>query len=348
MKLQISGCLILAMIVISLAQSTDEETLRNYQGDATQEIFSLFQKVYNKNYTSDRETNQRYEIFQFNIEKINDVNSQNLNYKFGITEYADLTAEEFAQGFLVASEQKKKFLTGSVRLLQDKGVTQDTRPFRRLQLFSPVDWRNNLQPPRDQGRCDSSWAFVTATVVEGAVNKKYSTNDYLSVQELIDCERRNKGCRAGDVNYSLDYVQQNGLSLEAEYPYKSKQTKCKSNPEDTKHKISSYFYCSNYDPNSACSESIAYDILSNGPSIGGIDGSELQLYQSGIFDGNCTSDNHMVVTVGFGSENGQDFWIVRNSWGPKWGENGYIRVARNDANNYSCFVANESWTVIAQ
>lgn len=339
--------LTLTLIANSFSQSTDEETLRNYQGEATQDIFALFQNVYKKIYNSDKETNQRYEIFQFNVEKINNVNSQNLNYKFGITQFTDMTPEEFQQRYLVSPQQKKNFITSSVRLLKDKGVPQETRLFRRLQLFSPVDWSNILQPPRDQGKCQSSWAFVTATAVEGAVNKKYSTNDYLSVQELIDCEKKNRGCTAGDINYSLDYVQQNGLSLDSDYPYKAKQSKCSIPSDDRKYKISSYFYCSNNDANSACSESIVYDNLSNGPSIGGLDGSRLQLYQSGIFDGNCTKDSHMIVTVGFGSENGQDFWIVRNSWGADWGENGYIRVARNDSNNHSCFVANESWTAIA-
>jgi hypothetical protein len=339
---------VIVMLKTLILAHTDVETLKNYNGEATEEIFSLFQKVFNKNYQTADESNLRFQIFKFNLEKINDVNSQNLNYKLGINQFADMTPEEFAITYLLDPQEKKNHITDAVRSLKNKGIPEEFGILRLLQSYYPIDWRKSLQLPRDQGQCKSSYAIATTTIVEGALSKNYNINDYISTQELLDCERRNKGCRAGTLNYSVDYVLKNGLSLDKDYPYQAKQLKCRIPSDALKFNIASFSYCSNYDTSKNCSESIVYDHLAKGPTAVGIDGSFLQLYKSGIFDANCTHDNHFVVAVGYATENGQDYWIVRNSWGADWGENGHVRVARNRNNKNSCFVANESWTVNAQ
>ena len=91
---------------------------------------------------------------------------------------------------------------------------------------------------------------------------------------------------------------------------------------------------------------MVYNFLKTGPLSISIDISLLQFYKSGIFNGPCTSDGHGVILVGYGIEYGKQFWLVRNSWGPDWGEKGYIRVARNESNRNSCFVTNEAFGIL--
>jgi C1A family cysteine protease len=96
-----------------------------------------------------------------------------------------------------------------------------------------------------------------------------------------------------------------------------------------------------------CTEDIVYSYLKQGALIINIDGSAIQLYASGIITETCSSKNQGAILVGYGIDptSGQEFWKVRNSWGSSWGEDGYIRVARNPENNDSCFITKDSYLV---
>ena len=86
--------------------------------------------------------------------------------------------------------------------------------------------------------------------------------------------------------------------------------------------------------------------MARGATATAIDGNILNYYKSGVFDANCSEDNHAVILVGYGiSELGTEYFKIRNSWGTDWGESGYIRIARNESNNKSCFITNESFTI---
>ena len=82
--------------------------------------------------------------------------------------------------------------------------------------------------------------------------------------------------------------------------------------------------------------------MARGPLSIGIDGTAMRSYINGIFSGRCSKYNHAVVAVGYGTLGSQSYWIVRNSWGPSWGEKGYLRVLLDSANENSCFIENEA------
>ena len=64
------------------------------------------------------------------------------------------------------------------------------------------------------------------------------------------------------------------------------------------------------------------------------DQKDFQLYTSGVFTGTCgTKLDHGVLIAGYGIEDGEKYWLVKNSWGTSWGENGYIKIGRNDETN---------------
>lgn len=147
--------------------------------------------------------------------------------------------------------------------------------------------------------------------------------DLLSEQQLVDCSKENHGCSGGLASKAFDYIQMHGIETEADYPYTAKNGVCKYDDTKAKVKVSSY--------SEAHDEKLILDLVGNkGPTAVSIDGTHIQNYESGVFDSTaCTmTTNHAVLVVGYDNEKGKDFWLVKNSWGPNWGEKGYIKMVR--------------------
>lgn len=129
-------------------------------------------------------------------------------------------------------------------------------------------------------------------------------------------------------------------------PTRPKKKACAVPSKATRIKIGDFSFCSNYLKNIyTCTQGKLITGLLNGPSSIGIDGKAIKLYKSGVYTGSCKEDNHAVILVGYGVEGSQEYFKIRNSWGTSWGENGYIKIARNPTNNNSCFTQNESYAV---
>lgn len=159
----------------------------------------------------------------------------------------------------------------------------------------------------------------------------------LSEQELVSCVPTNKGCGGGLMDPSFEWVIMNGgINTESGYPYASAnggRGVCNLWRMMKKAvKIDSYVDVTPHDENSLLC-AVAQQPVSVAVNAGGYD---FQLYAGGVFHGGCSSDpeevDHAVLVVGYGSENGKDYWIVKNSWGKEWGLDGYIHIARNTGN----------------
>ncbi|GJS22413.1 cysteine protease XCP2, partial [Tanacetum coccineum] len=185
-------------------------------------------------------------------------------------------------------------------------------------LPKSLDWRKKgaVAPVKNQGSCGSCWAFSTVAAVEG-INQIVTGNlTELSEQELIDCDTSfNNGCNGGLMDYAFSFIVKNGgLHKEEEYPYIMSEGTC-----DEKKPIS-----------------VAIDAS----------GRDFQFYSGGVFDGHCGTDlDDGVAVVGYGTSKGVDYVTVRNSWGPKWGEKGYIRM-REILVKVKEFVASIRWLLI--
>jgi C1A family cysteine protease len=204
-----------------------------------------------------------------------------------------------------------------------------------------VDWRKKgvVTDIKDQGQCGSCWAFSAVQGVESADAIK--TGKLLSYSEsnLVDCVAHCRGCNGGSMYIALLWVldKQGGkMMLESDYPYHPVQGSCRF---DASKGVGSL---SDIRPVKTDSEEdLAQKCAQYGPVSVAIDASHtsFQLYKGGIYDEpECSSKvlDHGVGCVGYGSENGQGFWFVKNSWGVKWGENGYIRMIRK---NNQCGIA---------
>ncbi|KAK9165814.1 hypothetical protein Scep_001005 [Stephania cephalantha] len=278
-----------------------------------------------KAYNALGEKEMRFEVFKDNLRFVDEHNSVgNRSYEVGLNKFADLTSEEFRRMYLgLKREQSSAILRGmSYRYAVEAGE----------KLPDSVDWREKgaVVPVKDQAQCGSCWAFSTVAAVEGI--NKIVTGDLISLseQELVDCDRlENQGCNGGVMDNAFKFIIKNGgIDTEQDYPYNAKDGKCDQNRKNSHIVSIDGFEDVPTNNEMALQKAVAHQPVSVAIEAGG---REFQLYKSGVFTGQCgTNLDHGVVAVGYGTDDsGVDYWIVRNSWGPNWGENGYIKMQRN-------------------
>ncbi|XP_071374563.1 cathepsin L.1 [Centroberyx affinis] len=260
------------------------------------------------------------------------------SYRLGMTFFADMENEEYkrliSQGCLGAFNASQP-RSGSAFLRLPQGAD----------LPDTVDWRDKgyVTDVKDQKDCGSCWAFSTTGSLEGQTFRKTGKLVSLSEQQLVDCSGRfgNMGCMGGLMDQAFKYIKANGgVDTEDSYPYEAQDGQCRFNPNTIGATCTGYVDVTSGDE-SALQEAVA----TVGPVSVAIDASHssFQLYESGVYDEpDCSSSelDHGVLAVGYGSDNGQDYWLVKNSWGLSWGNKGYITMSRNKQNQ--CGIATAS------
>ncbi|KAJ7546186.1 hypothetical protein O6H91_08G029200 [Diphasiastrum complanatum] len=280
-------------------------------------------KVYDNGLATEK--NRRFQIFKENLRIIHAHNLGNHSYWLGLNKFSDMTHEEF-QAKLTGLKVDKAVAMGR----KDYSFFQDNQADLKA-IPSSLDWRQKgaVTPVKDQGSCGGCWAFSATGSVEGI--NKIVTGNLISVseQELIDCDTRmDHGCEGGLMQNAFDFIVRNrGIDSEDDYPYKGSQGPC-----DRSKQNSRVVTIDGYKEVAANSDNALLQAVANQPVSVAIEaaGSAFQLYAGGVFTGSCgTQVNHGVLIVGYGTDGGLDYWIVKNSWGPAWGESGYIRMQRN-------------------
>ena len=177
------------------------------------------------------------------------------------------------------------------------------------------------------------WAFSAVAATEGITKLSTGKLISLSEQELVDCDTKgvDQGCEGGLMDDAFKFILQNkGLAAEAIYPYEGVDGTCNAKAEGN-HATS----IKGYEDVPANSESALLKAVANQPVSVAIEASgfEFQFYSGGVFTGSCgTNLDHGVTAVGYGvSDDGTKYWLVKNSWGVKWGDKGYIRMQRDVA-----------------
>jgi len=298
--------------------------------DVVRSKFVQYMAQFGKNYLTVEEFNARKEIFEVAENFIASHNST--SFTVGHNKFSDMTDEEKAKMRGRNQDSQMRKFTANYSTLDVESIPES------------IDWRtlgavNEIQ---DQGRCGSCWAFSSCASLEGA--HFIATGELLkfSEQSLVDCAKfkwGNLGCGGGLEQNSFTYWESNDAILEADYPYTAKNGDCvyDSTPK-TNIEVITYTDVPEQDA-SGIKAAIAQQPISVAIEA---DKLVFQLYTSGIFDStSCgTSLDHAVALVGYGTENGQEYFILRNSWGTSWGESGYMKIANaGDGNDGICGVA---------
>lgn len=200
-----------------------------------------------------------------------------------------------------------------------------------------VDWRSKgiVTSVKDEGSCRSSWAFAAVASIEGQHALITDTLVTLSEQQLIDCatDFGNHGCHYGTVNRALKYIQlTGGIDASATYPLQGMDMICQFDRQHVVSRVSGFVGVQVDD------EHVLKDAVANvGPISVSVNVRPvyIQFYDRGIVSAiTCSAHdtNHAMTVIGYGSNDGQDFWLIKNSWGMAWGENGFLRLARNQGN----------------
>ena len=298
--------------------------------------FQRFITKYNKKYNSVQEFLARFEVFKRNCMASFKENS---SYRTGITKFSDLTQQEFAKIYL--------------NLNYDAFAIANFDPYTvKVSNAAPdaFDWRDRglVTPVRDQGACGSCWAFATVANLEGLYYMSKGVAVDLSEQLLVDCDTYDSGCNGGLMEYAFTWLVKNGMETEEDYPYTGVRGTCKA--DKTKYidmKVTGYkklgSSSSTWSP--VDEEEIKEFLYEAGPLAVALNADILQTYTGGVIDvpsSQCPASgiNHAVTMVGYGHDNtvNKDYWIIKNSWGENWGEDGYFRIKRGSGtcgiNNY--------------
>jgi cathepsin L len=277
---------------------------------STKEEFLLREYNYNKN--------------TFVIEKRNSLPGRTV--KLTPNQFADISQDEFSTRYTGGYKSRN--------LRKQWQGYSEINPFKSLP--AAVDWVSEgaVTGVKNQGQCGSCWSFSTTGAVEGAWFLAGNPLTSLSEQQLVDCSgpQGNQGCNGGMMDQAFEYIIQNdGICGETAYPYTAAQSTCASANCSSVAHISSY---TDVQPNNETALMIA--VAKQPVSVAvEADGLDWQFYSGGIVTDACgTNLDHGVLVVGYGTQETtepQDYWKVKNSWGPNWGEQGYIRLGRGSA-----------------
>ena len=287
-----------------------------------------------------------YNSFAYdNNDEINKLNKNSVNgVIFGRNSFINHTQSEFSELY-----------KGLMKVSQEYETNCATFVLRPQDYTSPPeswDWRKYgaVTSVKNQGKCGSCWSFSAVGALEGAW--AISTGQLLnfSEQQLMDCSRRygNMACNGGLMDKAFEYAIDNGMCKLEDVPYNTQTGFCTKTVKNCA-KVATFNHCFSIPANN---ERLLREAVFRFPVAVSIeaDTKTFQFYKSGILDSsNCgTEIDHGALVVGYGKEDGNNYWIVKNSWGSDWGENGYIRIGRNDS-EYSegvCGIAKDASFVV--
>ncbi|CAN6897975.1 hypothetical protein YC2023_102344 [Brassica napus] len=312
-----------------------EDRLPNLLGTHTERKFRVFMSDYGKSYSTREEYIHRLGIFAKNVLKAAEHQMMDPTAVHGVTQFSDLTEDEF-----------KRMYTGVVDVDRGHGgvVGAEAPKLEIKGLPKDFDWREKgaVTEVKDQGACGSCWAFSTTGAVEGANFVSTGKLVSLSEQQLVDCDKAcdpkdkkacDNGCGGGLMTNAYEYLEKaGGLEEEKSYPYTGKRGHCKFDPKKVAVKIV------NFTNIPLDEDQITARLVQHGPLSVGINAVFMQTYIGGVSCPLICSKkrlNHGVLLVGYGSKgfsilrlSNKPYWIIKNSWGKKWGDNGYYKLCR--------------------
>ncbi|KAL6524730.1 putative cysteine protease rd19c [Orobanche minor] len=321
---------------------TDDPLIRQVVSDGVEAVdhllhaehhFSLFKTKYGKTYATQEEHDHRFSVFKANLRRAKRHQLLDPSAVHGVTKFSDLTPDEFEKSYLGLHKRRLELPVDA-----HKAPVLPTND-----LPTDFDWRDHgaVTAVKNQGSCGSCWSFSTTGALEGANYLATGELVSLSEQQLVDCDHEcdpeesgscDSGCDGGLMNNAFEYtLKVGGLQKENDYPYTGTGGVCKFD----KSKIAASV--SNFSVVSLDDGQIAANLVNYGPLAVGINAAWMQTYIGGV---SCPyvcgkHQDHGVLLVGYGAAGyapirlkDKPYWIIKNSWGGNWGENGYYKICR--------------------
>merc|ERR1712032_1189363 len=258
--------------------------------------------------------------FNLNVEEIETENAKETNtFTLGVTEFTDMTKDAFSKQFL--------------GLVSPPPFDADVQNHSIVRASPPtsVDWRDSeaVTSVKNQNPCGTCWSFAQAGAIEGIRAIKNAGLVSLSNQEMQDCLGHpcTGNGAGGDMTEGIMYAKTYGLSSYSAYPFVAKTESCKS----TSNKVLAPNVITGYVNVPANMDSLM-DALAQQPVAVALNAQyagPIQNYRGGIITSSCSTQlDHAVLAIGYGTDSGTDYWLIKNSWGENWGEAGYFRLIR--------------------
>mmetsp|Transcript_9463 Transcript_9463/g.9185 ORF Transcript_9463/g.9185 Transcript_9463/m.9185 type:complete len:332 (-) Transcript_9463:39-1034(-) len=277
--------------------------------------FTQFTTQFDKNYQNEDEYNFRRSIFEKNLKVINEHNAEGKSWTLGTNEFTDWTDEEYKS--MLGLRRQPLRSSQTLKTIKAKGEPE---------LVS-IDHRNEglVTDVKNQGACGSCWAFSTVASIEGAYAKEHGELKSFSEAHLAECDKFSGGCMGGWMINGLLFFTQRGPITDEEYPYSLPLGTCREAELESNYESLPYAFRVEDDEDSLY-EALTHNVVS--VSIRA-ENDKFRHYQSGILDeeDDCgTEIDHGVTLVGYEADG--DYWIVKNSWGGSWGNEGYVHIKR--------------------
>lgn len=297
-------------------------------GDTAEDMKARFQRWMADNgrtYKDAAEKARRFQVFAANAGLVDSSNNAAGKYRLATNKFADLTTAEFIAMY------------AGYKPMPSSGGGSKLPGFKYENVSLPrtlgVDWRKNgaVTGVKNQARCGSCWVFSAVAAVEGVHQITAGELVSLSEQQVLDCSGNNDGCGGGDMDEAFQYISDGGgLTTESAYPYQGAQgATCRFSRASSTAAATIRGY-QDVPKNNEAALAVA---VANQPVTVAVDASNFQLYQSGVMtaDSCGTNLNHAVTVVGYevNAADGSKYWVIKNSWGRDWGEEGYLRLEKD-------------------
>jgi hypothetical protein len=292
------------------------------------DLFDNFKKTYNKTYATIEEATLRYNNFRSFLLTIDERNGNDTHALHGVTKFADLSPDEFRTNYL-----------GYKPPMNSNKLIIELEPYSGNE--SIINWADIYTTAvKDQGYCGSCWAFSATEQIESDSIRLglLTTSDTLSTEQIVQCDTVDDGCGGGNTETAFEYVRSaGGIESDSDYPYTSYYDytgSCSSNSLKYKVTVDEYYSLSGED-------SMITHIFSSGPISVCLDASSWSSYVSGVITTCGMEVDHCVQAVGVNLD--EWYWVVRNSWGTEWGNEGYIWL---EAGSNMCNIAYDPTYVV--